>query len=211
VKLLTDALAAGRALVTPRRLVALFVFGGLGGAMCDQIHVQAGVLSYPTPWLAGQAWWVGPNFGLATLLIALGTLPFAAPLAARAPAAPRGREIAVAAALFVAAYLASGLLAGSPRALALGYALTFAARLWPRPERGPLALYAVGLAIGGTSYEAALAGTGAFAYAAPELAGVPLWLPGLYLHGAFLAALVLRKLAGSASPTPGAGAAAPRA
>ena len=52
-------------MLKPRLLVTLFVLGGIGGILGDQIHVQFGVLSYAHPELLGQAWWVGPLFGSA--------------------------------------------------------------------------------------------------------------------------------------------------
>jgi hypothetical protein len=55
---------------------------GLLGALCDQFHVQAGLLSYPDTWLWDQAAWVPLNFAvLLTGLVAL-TIPLhGAPLA----------------------------------------------------------------------------------------------------------------------------------
>ena len=50
----------------PRRARA-FALGLVGGALCDQIHVQSGVLAYRKPRLARQAWWVGPQFGVAAI------------------------------------------------------------------------------------------------------------------------------------------------
>ena len=40
---------------------------------------------------------------------------------------------------------------------------------WPSPPAGP-------------PFEAALAATGAFSYRQPDVLGVPVWLPALYLH-----------------------------
>src|SRR6266550_3894238 len=49
--------------------VIVFVAGSGGGALCDQIHVQSGVLAYPHPWVADQAWWVAPQFGLGMIVV----------------------------------------------------------------------------------------------------------------------------------------------
>jgi hypothetical protein len=92
------------------------------------------------------------------------------------------------------AYVASALLQGQPKLLALVYGLLFLRRVLPRADAPWLALHGVGLAIGGTSFEAVLAATGAFHYNQPDLWTVPLWLPGVYLHGAPLAMAVLRRM-----------------
>jgi hypothetical protein len=63
---------------TPGRILALFVGGGIGLALCDQIHVQAGVLDYETGGFFGQAWWVPLQFGVAAVAIVAGAVPFAA-------------------------------------------------------------------------------------------------------------------------------------
>ena len=47
----------------PVRALFVFVAGGIGGALCDQIHVRCGTLSYPHPVLFGQAFWVPLVFG----------------------------------------------------------------------------------------------------------------------------------------------------
>ena len=54
-------------------------------------------------------------------------------------------------------------------------------------------MFAIGLAVAGTLYEGTLSGSGAFSYLRPDFYNVPIWLPGLYLHGAPLA-ITLRRL-----------------
>lgn len=88
---------------------------------------------------------------------------------------------------FVASYLATGLLRRRPSTLAAALLLTFVARMALRTDRGRIVAFALVLAVLGTGYEHRLAGTGAFGYAEPALGNVPVWLPGLYLHGAPLA------------------------
>src|SRR5262245_28584913 len=64
-----------------RTQLALFALGGLGGALCDQLHTQLGVLQYAQPMILGQAWWVVPLFGSATIAV----FALARPFARRAP------------------------------------------------------------------------------------------------------------------------------
>ena len=49
----------------------LFLAGGIGGALCDQIHVQSGALSYPHPAVFDQACWVAPQFGVGMIVVLL--------------------------------------------------------------------------------------------------------------------------------------------
>ena len=159
----------------------LFVAGSIGGALVDQIHVRSGVLSYPKPSVAGQPWWVAPQFGVGALLVQ----------ASAERVAPRvePRAIPADAVWFFGAYAASGLLSRRPRALTAVFIVTWLARVRREPA---LALYSVALAAAGTAYEAWWSSTGAFSYSQPDVAGVPMWLPGLYLNGAPLAIEVAR-------------------
>ena len=167
--------------------VLLFLAGGIGGALCDQIHVQAGVLAYPHPFLADQAWWVAPQFGVAMLVILAGTRPFAVRSRSRSRTVPD-------AALFLGAYGATGLFNRWPVALAVALLALWLVRVAVDEHRAVLVVFAVLLAAGGTLYEGALAATGAFHYTRPDVFHVPVWLPGIYLNGAALALDVARAL-----------------
>lgn len=186
-----------------RILGLLFVCGCVGGAFADNVfHVQFGVLSYPHPDLLGQAWWVGPQFGVATIGILLGAGMFAPRVAA-----PAARDFVTGAAWFVGAYLASGVvdhLRLRPELLLGAYLATFGARVAARPaaERAPVMLYAALLAVGGVLYEGTLAATGAFSYGRPDVYHVAMWLPGIYLHGGPLGLALARKLGLGAGGAP---------
>jgi hypothetical protein len=172
---------------TPGRILALFAAGGIGLALCDQIHVQAGVLDYETGGFFGQAWWVPLQFGVAALAIVAGAAPFA-----RGRAKPGAATFLTGTLWFVAAYAASGLFDAHPYALAAAFVVTWALRVALARQPSSLVAFSLLLAAAGTGAEAILSAAGTFAYANPDLLGVPIWLPGLYLHGAPLA-LVLSK------------------
>jgi hypothetical protein len=168
--------------------VLLFLAGGIGGALCDQIHVQAGVLVYAHPFMLDQAWWVAPQFGVGMLVILVGVRPFARRTTGPSHALPD-------AGLFLAAYGATGLFHRWPAALAVGLVVAWAARLAAHRDRAVLLVFSLLLAVGGTLYEGTLARTGAFHYTRPDLYHVPIWLPGIYLNGAALALHVGRWIA----------------
>jgi hypothetical protein len=142
---------------------------GLLGALCDQFHVQSGLLSYPDTWLWDQAAWVPLNFAvLLTGLVAL-TIPLGRLAAARAVPEP------------------------GPRRLAADFAV-WVVRIAFREDRALLYPFGVALALAGCLVEAAEIEFGWFAYADPDVIGVPFWLAGIYLHGAPLALDVARRV-----------------
>jgi len=163
--------------------VVLFLAGAVGGTLGDQIHVQFRVLSYPAPWLLGQAAWVPPLFGAAALVLVNGQRAFV-PRSSTEPR-PGAAQVARAVGLFYLAYLSTGLLQDSPRLLALVLCCWWAARVALAPSRDRV-LSSLASAIGGCLFEGALSSTGAFAYRAPDVIGVPLWLGPLYLHVALM-------------------------
>lgn len=182
-------------MLSPALIIALFVGGGLGLSACNQIHVEAGVLSYPNPGPLDVAWWAPLLFGVAALVICAGAVPFARRL--REP----GTGAFVSGTLwFTGAYAASGIFDGSPEALAAAYALAWAARVAIAEDRLGLAAFSLLLAAGGGGAEAALVAADTFEYAREDLLGVPIWLPGLYLHGAPLALAVTRRFLAPHSP-----------
>lgn len=176
----------------PRFWALLFIIGGLCGATLDQLHVQGGVLSYAHPVLAGQAWWVAPNFGLASCAMYLVTLAWVGWAERARPVAPSRAELALDALWFVGAYAASVAAQKSPVTLATVYALLYLRRLLRREDALPQLGLGVCLALGGCLTEAVLAQIGLFRYAHPQVWTIPVWLPGIYLHGGPLAMATVR-------------------
>ena len=62
--------------------------------------------------------------------------------------------------------------------------------------RRVLVLHSLGAAIAGPAAEIAISHSGAFAYAHPDLFGVPIWLPGIYLNVGLASHLIDRHLQG---------------
>jgi hypothetical protein len=189
--------------IAPRAAAVLFVAGGLGLALCDQIHVHSGVLDYDTGGvLFDQAWWVPLQFGVAALAIVAAAVPFA-----HRRDRPRPRDLATGIAWFVGAYAASGVFDAYPWALAAGLLALFGWRVALADHPDVLVVYALLLAVAGTGAEALLSAAGTFAYSDPDFLGVPVWLPGLYLNGAPLALAIAGRLAGDGAATVGPDAA----
>lgn len=170
------------------------VFGGTLCTLLDQVHVHTGTLSYARPVIFGQAVWVLPMFMTAVAAMLAGW-----PAIARAlgePLTPREgpeatRDLLFGLLWFVAVYASSGVFNAWPWVLTAIYGLTFLVRLKAQGTRAFL-VNAFLLAAGGVLAEASLSSTGAFRYDCPGTWLVPVWLPGLYLHGAFLLQRLLR-------------------
>jgi hypothetical protein len=158
----------------------LAFLGATLGAALDGIHTHTGTTAYPTPWVLRMAWWVPPLFAGAGVAIGLGR-PIARRVVGATPAAPSGARVALAMGLFVLAYALSGVLPLSTAGIAAVLLALFAV-LWWTCDRTALALgLAVATAIGGVLVETTLVAQGAFYHLRPDVAGVPVWLPALYL------------------------------
>jgi Protein of unknown function (DUF2878) len=175
--------------------LALAVCLGLLGAACDQFHVQSELLSYPDPWLWDQAAWVPLNFAVLLTGLVLATIPLTRVAAARGVPEPNDRRLLADLVWFVGAYGLSGLVAPDyPGALAVAYVAVWVPRIALRDERAFLYPFCIALALAGCLVEGAESELGWFSYADPDVIGVPLWLAGIYLHGAPLAFGVARRV-----------------
>jgi hypothetical protein len=161
--------------------------------------VRFGVITYPRPFLAGQAWWV-PFLFFGAVLSMLVTYPaiFRGMKRAlgwpQAHAAVEPREARRAIVEFFLAYATTAVGAGQP-VLVLG-ALTgaFLVRLWldwrAADDLGRRALVAAlpfvaAASVVGPLVEAALIALGQFRYVDPHVLGIAMWLPALYMHAAW--------------------------
>ena len=167
-------------MVRLRTYALLFVVGGVGIAALDLMHVAAGTTSYSDPTAFGQPWWVIPQMGLATILATVAGRAFVRREVARP------RELPVRIMLFAGAYGVTAVLWRNSLLL-LGLLLAaWAITLVVSAEGRPTVLYCVLFAAIGTGYEMALVAVGIFSYAEPEVLGVQVWLPGLYLIAGLL-------------------------
>jgi hypothetical protein len=176
-----------------RRSAALFALGAVAGSALDALHTHSGATSYPAPIALRMAWWTPLLFGGAVLSLGVAYVAGLASLGARRPVA-RGPVLALACAVFVALYAASGFLPAS-NATKLALLVTGAGALWALTDRTwQGALLALGVAAAGVGTEVFLTGIGAFTHHQADLLGVPIWLPGLYLASAPSLGQLARKM-----------------
>jgi len=169
-----------------RALAACFALGAVAGTLLDGIHLYGDAESYRDPVLGRWAWFVPLEFGLAGLAAGLAVPAierrFGPPVPPRFGIARRVGE----AALFTAAYVATALLDGEGAPwLTAGLLALVALRVVLAPLRGDWA-YAAAAAVLGPAGEIVILGTGAFDYAHPDVAGIPIWLPALWANGGLL-------------------------
>jgi hypothetical protein len=156
------------------------------GTALDGIHLLGDVLAYETQAFGEWAWFVPLEFGLAGVAagIAIPAVERAVGPAVFPPLglARRAAELV----LFAAAYGATALWDGDGAPwVTAGLLLLVAVRLTVAPIRGDW-LYALAAAVLGPLAEIAILGTGAFDYAHPDVAGIPMWLPALWANGGLL-------------------------
>jgi Protein of unknown function (DUF2878) len=166
----------------PGRIATCLCLGALLGTLLDGIHLYGDVESYPDPVLGRWAWFVPLEFG-AVGTLAGAALPRLEQLIgpARTPYWTPVVRIAELCLLLVA-YLSTVVLADAPVVVTAALAALLVARLalWPVPGDWAYALIA---AAAGAVIEALLSAAGAFDYADPDVAGIPMWLPFLWANG----------------------------
>lgn len=181
------------------RLVVLSAEGAIVCTLGDQLHVRFGVITYPRPFLAGQAWWVPFLFfgAVLSMLIAYPLLFRGMKRAlgwpqARASMAPGEARRAVLE--FFLAYATTAVAAAHPVLVLLVLTGAFGLRLaldWrAADDPGRRALVAAlpfvaGAIVAGPAVEATLIALGQFRYVHPDWLGIAMWLPALYLHAAW--------------------------
>jgi hypothetical protein len=181
------------------RLAVLAAEGAVVCTLGDQLHVRFGVLSYPHPELAGQAWWVPFLFFFSVLSMLL-AYPLTFRGCKRALGWPAARATVDARAArralleFFLAYAVTAVAAARPVLVLLALTGAFGLRLWldwrAADDLGHRALVAAlpfvaAAIVAGPLVEATLIALGQFRYEHPHVLGFAMWLPALYLHAAW--------------------------
>ncbi len=165
------------------------LIGAIVATICDANHVFTGALSYPKPFLFGQAWFVFPGFLVAFTLMGLNYLfaPTLFPKRAASTQSTSSGSLSLfveSLLFFMMVYLLSGFGNDEPILLSLIFYASFLARWFFTYERFFILLFAITLGIGGMAVEGAMTQFDLVYYREPEIFGVPYWLGGLYMHGA---------------------------
>lgn len=176
-----------------RRFSGFLLFALVGAVittLCDGFHVYTHTLSYPNPFIFGQAAWVYPGFVLAFLFMeyAYFLVVHRLPLYISVKSSISNgsfQEVIEAATIFALVYLMSGFGNFAPNLLSVIFYGTFVLRLIFTYDRLWLLLLAAAMAFGGMFGEGVLAAAGLVSYRQVDVFHVPLWLGGLYVHGAF--------------------------
>jgi hypothetical protein len=175
------------------RLAVLFVVGGVVLSIFDGFHTFSNTTAYTNPVVWRMAWWTPLLFGAAVAggggIYAVGYRRLGGP--ARHASTPR---LALAFVLFAGLYAASGFWGAQSTtklaALALG---AFVAWLITDRSWQGVALALVSAA-GGAAVESTLIALGTFRYLAPDVLGIPVWLPGLYLASGPVVGQIVRRV-----------------
>lgn len=171
-------------------VLLLALMGAVLTTFCDGVHVHTQTLSYPNPFLFGQAVWVFPGFVLTFLVMEMSCLLVVKRLPAgmsiqQSMSKGNVRDMIEAVVIFALVYLLSGFGNFEPVFLSVIFYGTFAVRWMFSYDRLWLLFLAVLMAIGGMFAEGVLAAMGLVTYRHIDVFHVPFWLGGLYVHGAF--------------------------
>jgi hypothetical protein len=171
-----------------RAALQLTLAGAVVGPLLDAIHTHTGTTVYTSPHLLGIAWWTPPLFAFAGLSVGL-LRPWLERFSPD-PSPPTAARLAGSGSLFVAAYAWSGLGPAKCAALATLFVVQWLA--FDRTRVGLATALAAGLV--GPALEVGLVHAGTFRHLAPDVLGVPFWLPWLYASGAVAWGLVGSRL-----------------
>ncbi len=182
-----------------RATFVLALLGGTLGVMLDAWHVHTGTTRYAAPWALGIATWTIPLFASAGVLV--GVVPVAVEHAMHVEIArTTTTRIAFATALFVVAYLLTGMLRGATCAVVLAL---IALAIWQATERPPAKIAFVHAALaglGGALVEMTLVHFGAFFHTDARMFGVAPWLPLLYVCASLALTPLARVLVSAGVP-----------
>jgi hypothetical protein len=176
------------------RWAILALVGATVCMVCDHLHATHGVLEYVHPVFWQQAWWVPLLFAGASIAAVRGATTVRGLFGDSRARPPTARQIAAGGISFVAAYAFTSFAPPSGPNLTLLVLVAFwlAQVVYDRPRW--LILYSLLLALAGSGFEASWSALGFFFYRSPDVAGVPRWLPAIYLHAALVAGPLAERL-----------------
>jgi hypothetical protein len=185
-----------------RRALVLALLGATFGTLFDWAHVRTGAIGYPRPDMFGIAWWVPLLYTCASLAIGL-SHPIADRLLGRRPRFPHTRaRLAVGFFGLCAIWFASGALPFSTMVVSAFLAPAALALWWTLDRTWQGLLAAVATAIVGFAVEVVLSRAGFFHHTHPDVLGIAVWLPWIYVAASVGLGNVGRWLAGEEIGSP---------
>ncbi len=174
-------------------VLILALFGVVLGSLLDGLHTHSGATEYTHPWIWKMAVWVPPLFGGASLAIGTTHADFDRRVG-RAPRRFGWPSILLQIVLFSVTYWMSAYLPVSSATKLVLLLLAFAA-IWAVFDRHWQGIVlAILTAIVGCGVEASLVAAGKFRYTQPDMLGVALWLPALYMNASVAVGNLGRKV-----------------
>ncbi|MCP4437574.1 MAG: hypothetical protein GY810_01360 [Aureispira sp.] len=171
-------------------IVYIALIGALIATLCDKNHVETGTLYYPNPFWDGQPWWNYPAFFVAFVLMSFAYHELTQRLPStidRTFSTSTGdtKDFTESLIIFALVYILSGFGNESPIFLNVLFYGLFLLRLTITPDKVFILIISIMLGIGGAFIEGFMSNMDLVYYTKPVIYYVPLWLAGLYLHGAF--------------------------
>lgn len=168
----------------PRRFALLFLFGAVVITVFDGFHTISGTTAYAGPYQASRlAWWTPLLMGAGT---AVGASMFVAMYRAlggsRQP--PQWNVLASALWCFGAMYFFSGFYHGPNTTKMAVLGVAGLAAFWWLDRTWQGAVCTLSCMLVGPLTEVLLVRAGTFVHLQPDLLGIPMWLPTLYLCAA---------------------------
>jgi len=164
-----------------RPAIFLVFLGATVGSLFDWLHVRTGAIAYPHPTSLGIAWWVPLLYGTAAPAIGL-SHPLADRWLGRQARVPHTRvRLILGFSGFCAIWFATGALPYSSTIVAailapISLAIWF---LFDRTWQG--VVLAIATAVFGFGFEAILSRLGLFRHTHPDVLGIAIWLPTIYV------------------------------
>jgi hypothetical protein len=179
------------------RWLILALVGAAICTVCDHLHATHEVLYYVHPVAWDQAWWVPLLFACASLAAVAGATPVRRLFGVRGERAPTAREIVGDGLAFIVAYAYTSFAPHDRPNVTLAVLAGFWLARVVRDRAAWLIAYSLVMAVAGSGFEAAWSSLGFFYYRHPDIAGVPRWLPAIYLHVALVVGPLERVLRGA--------------
>lgn len=164
-----------------RRVLLLAGLGATFGTLFDWAHVMTGVIVYPHPTRLGIAWWVPLLYTGASLAIGLTHPAGDAILRRKARFAHTPLRLAIGFFGLCAVWFASGALPFSSPMIGVALAAMSIGLFAGLDRTWQGALQALFTALMGCGVEIVLSHLGAFSYRRPDVFGIALWLPFIYV------------------------------